>query len=93
MAAPRRGRLSDGARPGLLKVALPVKGRLREPSFHLLEDAGLGPEQEEVRLRVSQLSAALERLRQTHGAFLKQSADNYALQRRGADLEIRHIEF
>ena len=32
-------------------------------------------EQEAVRLRVSQLSAALERLRQTHGAFLKQSAD------------------
>jgi ATP phosphoribosyltransferase len=28
-----------------LKVALPVKGRLREPSFQLLEDAGLGPEQ------------------------------------------------
>ena len=28
-----------------MKVALPVKGRLREPSFHLLEDAGLGPEQ------------------------------------------------
>jgi ATP phosphoribosyltransferase len=24
---------------------VPVKGRLREPSFHLLEDAGLGPEQ------------------------------------------------
>ncbi len=32
-------------------------------------------EQDAVRLRVSQLSAALERLRQTHGAFLKQSAD------------------
>jgi ATP phosphoribosyltransferase len=45
VVAPRRGRLPDGARPGLLKVALPVKGRLREPSFHLLEDAGLGPEQ------------------------------------------------
>jgi ATP phosphoribosyltransferase len=28
-----------------MRVALPVKGRLREPSFHLLEDAGLGPEQ------------------------------------------------
>jgi ATP phosphoribosyltransferase len=28
-----------------LRVALPVKGRLREPAFHLLEDAGLGPEQ------------------------------------------------
>ncbi|MDX6475355.1 MAG: phosphoribosyltransferase [Gaiellaceae bacterium] len=24
---------------------MPVKGRLREPSFHLFEDAGLGPEQ------------------------------------------------
>lgn len=33
------------------------------------------PDQDAVRLRVSQLSAALERLRQTHGAFLKQSAD------------------
>src|SRR6476660_6230737 len=29
----------------LMRVAVPVKGRLREPSFHLLEDAGLGPEQ------------------------------------------------
>jgi ATP phosphoribosyltransferase len=28
-----------------LRVAVPAKGRLREPSFHLLEDAGLGPEQ------------------------------------------------
>lgn len=28
-----------------MRVAVPVKGRLREPSFHLLEDAGLGPEQ------------------------------------------------
>ena len=28
-----------------MKVAVPVKGRLREPSFHLFEDAGLGPEQ------------------------------------------------
>ncbi len=46
MAAARRGRLPDGARArGLLKVALPAKGRLREPAFHLLEDAGLGPEQ------------------------------------------------
>src|SRR5882757_555283 len=33
----RRGRLSAGARPlGLLRVAVPVKGRLREPSFRLL---------------------------------------------------------
>src|SRR5258707_6956702 len=39
-------RLSRSARPlGLLRVAVPVKGRLRDPSFHLLEDAGLGPEQ------------------------------------------------
>ncbi len=46
LAAPRRGRLPAGARPlGLLRVAVPVKGRLREPSFQLLEDAGLGPEQ------------------------------------------------
>jgi ATP phosphoribosyltransferase len=28
-----------------LKVAVPAKGRLRDPSFKLLEDAGLGPEQ------------------------------------------------
>ena len=28
-----------------LKIAVPVKGRLREPSVSLLEDAGLGPEQ------------------------------------------------
>ena len=28
-----------------LRIAVPVKGRLREPSFTLLEDAGLGPEQ------------------------------------------------
>src|SRR5437763_8218557 len=46
LAAPRRGRLPLGARPrNLLRVAVPVKGRLREPSFHLFEDAGLGPEQ------------------------------------------------
>src|SRR5579884_1798876 len=46
LAAARRGRLPGGARPrGVLRVALPAKGRLREPSFHLLEDAGLGPEQ------------------------------------------------
>src|SRR6476469_8734224 len=42
----RRGRVSAGARPrSLLRVAVPVKGRLRDPSFRLLEDAGLGPEQ------------------------------------------------
>src|SRR6478752_515905 len=46
LAAPRRRRLPAGARPnGLLRVAVPVKGRLRDPSFKLLEDAGLGPEQ------------------------------------------------
>src|SRR5579862_2082897 len=45
LAASRRGRLQDRARPALLKVAVPVKGRLRDPSFRLLEDAGLGPEQ------------------------------------------------
>jgi len=28
-----------------LRVALPSKGRLRDPAFKLLEDAGLGPEQ------------------------------------------------
>src|SRR4029077_19968124 len=46
LAGTRRGRVSRGSRsPGVLRVAVPVKGRLREPSFHLLEDAGLGPEQ------------------------------------------------
>src|SRR4051812_3660755 len=46
LAAPRRGRLPARARPNdLLRVAVPVKGRLRDPSFKLLEDAGLGPEQ------------------------------------------------
>src|SRR4029077_15592294 len=46
LAGTRRGRVSRGTRPpGVLRVAAPVKGRLREPSFHLLEDAGLGPEQ------------------------------------------------
>src|SRR5690348_14700877 len=39
LAPARRGRLQGSAQPrGLLRVALPVKGRLREPSFHLLED-------------------------------------------------------
>src|SRR5713226_9609745 len=41
LAAPRRGRLPAGARTGVLRVAVPVKGRLREPAFKLLEDAGL----------------------------------------------------
>ncbi|HUY70837.1 MAG TPA: ATP phosphoribosyltransferase [Gaiellaceae bacterium] len=51
MAPPRRGRLPLGARPDggghidRLTIAVPVKGRLREPSISLLEDAGLGPEQ------------------------------------------------
>src|SRR4051794_39232240 len=35
LAPARRGRLSRGTRPrDVLKVAVPVKGRLREPSFH-----------------------------------------------------------
>ena len=45
MAAARRGRLSARPRSDFLRVAVPVKGRLREPAFKLLEDAGLGPEQ------------------------------------------------
>src|SRR5690242_20551344 len=51
LAAPRRGRLPLGARSpqerddDRLRIAVPVKGRLREPSVSLLEDAGLGPEQ------------------------------------------------
>src|SRR5690349_15001023 len=52
LAAPRRGRLQAGARPASpsgavdrLTIAIPAKGRLREPSVALLEDAGLGPEQ------------------------------------------------
>jgi len=46
LAPARGGRLQGGSGPrGLLRLALPAKGRLREPAFHLLEDAGLGPEQ------------------------------------------------
>ncbi|HEX5028039.1 MAG TPA: ATP phosphoribosyltransferase [Gaiellaceae bacterium] len=52
MAEARRGRLSPRARPAeeragsdRLTVAVPAKGRLREPSVGLLADAGLGPEQ------------------------------------------------
>src|SRR2546421_480194 len=45
LAPARRGRVSAGAGPRVLRVAVPVKGRLRDPSFKLLEDAGLGPEQ------------------------------------------------
>jgi ATP phosphoribosyltransferase len=48
MAPQRRGRVS--ARPAApasqarLKIAVPSKGRLREPAVELLHDAGLGPE-------------------------------------------------
>jgi ATP phosphoribosyltransferase len=52
VAEARRGRVSPGARPAearvrsdRLTVAVPAKGRLREPSVDLLTDAGLGPEQ------------------------------------------------
>src|SRR5580765_365915 len=51
LAAPRRRRLPAGAGANgepvvdRLTIAVPVKGRLREPSVSLLEDAGLGPEQ------------------------------------------------
>jgi ATP phosphoribosyltransferase len=46
VAAPRRGRLPVGAgTPAkILRIAVPSKGRLREPAVALLEDAGLGPE-------------------------------------------------
>src|SRR5512146_559271 len=52
VAALRGGRLPAGARSPeapleqeSLRIAIPAKGRLREPSVALLEDAGLGPEQ------------------------------------------------
>ncbi len=52
LAAVRRGGLSldlgsPEPEPGRdrLKIAIPAKGRLREPCVALLEDAGLGPEQ------------------------------------------------
>src|SRR5581483_1304429 len=50
LAAPRRGRLPAGARSreargGRLTIAVPVKGRLRDPAVSLLADAGLGPEE------------------------------------------------
>jgi ATP phosphoribosyltransferase len=57
VASPRAGRVPGGARPAgsraaaeredgaRLRIAVPVKGRLREPSVSLLEDAGLGPEE------------------------------------------------
>ncbi|MHB8468914.1 MAG: ATP phosphoribosyltransferase [Gaiellaceae bacterium] len=46
MVAPGRRRLRAGAQPppASLRIAVPSKGRLREPSIALLEDAGLGPE-------------------------------------------------
>jgi ATP phosphoribosyltransferase len=46
VAAPRRGRLPAGAAAaaGTLRIAVPSKGRLRDPAIALLEDAGLGPE-------------------------------------------------
>ena len=46
MAAGGRGRLPAGApaEAKILRVAVPSKGRLREPAIALLEDAGLGPE-------------------------------------------------
>src|SRR5436305_8769149 len=50
LAPPRRGRLSARARQGetdsdRLTIAVPVTGRLRDPSVRLLVDAGLEPEQ------------------------------------------------
>src|SRR3954447_11110988 len=50
LAEPRRRRLSRRDRQGeedgdRLTIAVPVKGRLREPSVRLLVDAGLEPEQ------------------------------------------------
>src|SRR6266540_1428192 len=51
LAPVRRGRLPARARPAQapqsdrLTIAVPAKGRLREPSISLLADAGLGPEE------------------------------------------------
>src|SRR6266540_530088 len=51
LAPVRRGRLPARARPAeapqsdRLTIAVPAKGRLREPSIALLADAGLGPEE------------------------------------------------
>src|SRR4051794_10431907 len=52
LAEVRGGRLPLGARAAetpreqdRLRIAIPAKGRLREPSVELLHDAGLGPEQ------------------------------------------------
>jgi ATP phosphoribosyltransferase len=46
VAAARRGRLPAGApaQAKTLKIAVPSKGRLRDPAIALLDDAGLGPE-------------------------------------------------
>jgi len=48
VAAPRRGRLlaraPAPAPEDRLRIAVPSKGRLREPAIELLHDAGLGPE-------------------------------------------------
>ena len=46
MVAPGRGRLPAGAAAPqeTLRIAVPSKGRLREPAITLLEDAGLAPE-------------------------------------------------
>src|SRR5262245_31534815 len=45
MAAQRRGRLRAGvAESEEVRIAVPSKGRLREPTIELLHDAGLGPE-------------------------------------------------
>jgi ATP phosphoribosyltransferase len=51
VAEARRGRLPAGARAAeaapadRLTIAIPAKGRLREPAVELLADAGLGPEE------------------------------------------------
>jgi ATP phosphoribosyltransferase len=46
VASPRRGRLpARAAAPAaILKIAVPSKGRLRDPAIALLDDAGLAPE-------------------------------------------------
>jgi ATP phosphoribosyltransferase len=47
VASPRRGRLRARVAPppqARLRIAVPSKGRLRDPSIELLHDAGLGPE-------------------------------------------------
>jgi ATP phosphoribosyltransferase len=46
VAAPGRRRIRAGAEapPATLRIAVPSKGRLRDPAIALLDDAGLGPE-------------------------------------------------